>query len=1132
MIMPAKKICAWFVAGATGICAAAQGGSITLDGSLGHAAGPVASNNGLYSLTPASGKQVGGNLFFSLGKFNLDKGETAQFSGPGSVANILTRVTGGASSIDGTIQSTIAGANFYLINPAGIMFGPDAALNVMGSFAVTTADQIKFADQTTFGSPGTADATLSTAAPTAFGFLSASPAGVSVNGATLAVPAGQAFTIASGNLAISGGRIEAGGGEINVVSAGSAGNAVLTGSAANPIDASAIETLGPVTITGGGGLIADGPGGGRIVIRAGQLQLDSANITAITQGAGTGAGIDVQVSGELSVSNGTLGAGTSGSGRGGDLNIQAQTLSVHNGGVIDSEAVASGDGGDVSIAIRGAATLDGTDAPNSFTGLSASTESTQPGGGRGGNLAFSSASLTLKEALIIADTFGTGDGGSLGVTVRGPELMDGAGAPNTGIGSQSSDLDIGGGAGGEVMDSAESLLVKNEASISASTFGGGAGGDVRVDVSGPVVLNGLGSFDGVTGISASSQAINGGKSGNVTLTAGSLAVVNGALISAGTEGLGAGGNVVVEVAGNALLQGHGITVTGIRAPSDDSDDAAAGGGGSVSVSAGSLIVRSGASISADTSGSGAAGDLNVNVAGNILLDGNGDSSGSTGIVSDSFAGAGGGNSGRVIVRAGSLNITNGATIDASTSGTGSGGDMSVMVSGAIVLDGTATPGSITGLDAETDLRRAGGGEGGDIFLSAGSLQIDEANIGAASFGSGPGGDITIQIAGSIVDNGHGDNTTGIFADSEFGGSSGGGAGGSVNVSARAMTVTDGAGVDADTFGTGVGGDVNLNIAGPLLVDGMGSTNVNTFISADSNLSAFAGGGNGGKVTIRAQSLTVANGASISTSTGGTGNSGDVALLISGPFSVMKGSVEASSFGAGAGGSVRIVADDANLQTGLIAARSELKQLGAGAAGSVRLRTSGKVTLQNTSGIEVIAEAADGGSVRVAGANIDIDDSVITANAGENGGSIVVRSPGTVLVRESSLIAEAFGDGGNITIDPALVVLDRSTLAADAVHGNGGNVSITAGQFLSFDTTINVSSQFGVAGSVLVSSPDTDIAGSLVPLRADLAGKSVGLQPTCADSAGSDDSSFISAGRGGLPPEPGGFVFWIAPADSH
>src|SRR5262249_19607437 len=107
---------------------------MTLDGSLGPR-GPLTGPN--YYIPHDVGQLRGANLFHSFGQFNVQRGESATFTGPSSVVNILSRVTGGEQSfINGRLQSTIPGANLYLLNPSGVLFGPHASLNVSGSFHV------------------------------------------------------------------------------------------------------------------------------------------------------------------------------------------------------------------------------------------------------------------------------------------------------------------------------------------------------------------------------------------------------------------------------------------------------------------------------------------------------------------------------------------------------------------------------------------------------------------------------------------------------------------------------------------------------------------------------------------------------------------------------------------------------------------------------------------------------------------------------------------------------------------------------------------------------------------------------------------------------------------------------------
>src|SRR5271166_1946319 len=126
---------------------------ITIDGRLSPAQTLAGPN---YAIGANLGKQVGSNLFHSFGQFGLSTGESAVFSGPATISNVIGRVTGGSlSTINGRTQSNITGANLYLINPSGIVFLPNATVNVSGSFHASTADYLKMSDGTKIptGSP-------------------------------------------------------------------------------------------------------------------------------------------------------------------------------------------------------------------------------------------------------------------------------------------------------------------------------------------------------------------------------------------------------------------------------------------------------------------------------------------------------------------------------------------------------------------------------------------------------------------------------------------------------------------------------------------------------------------------------------------------------------------------------------------------------------------------------------------------------------------------------------------------------------------------------------------------------------------------------------------------------------------
>src|SRR6202035_3247675 len=167
------------------LCAHPLFGGVVLDGSFG-TRGPLPGPN--FMIQPNFGRQVGSNLFQSFSQFNLTSTQSATFLGPNSVHNILARVTdGSASSIDGTVNSSIPGANLFFLNPAGVMFGAHAQINVTGSFAVSTANYLKLADGGKFNTSLGGRDVLTAAQVSAFGFLSTAPAPVSVTGSTLNV---------------------------------------------------------------------------------------------------------------------------------------------------------------------------------------------------------------------------------------------------------------------------------------------------------------------------------------------------------------------------------------------------------------------------------------------------------------------------------------------------------------------------------------------------------------------------------------------------------------------------------------------------------------------------------------------------------------------------------------------------------------------------------------------------------------------------------------------------------------------------------------------------------------------------------------------------------------------------------
>jgi filamentous hemagglutinin family protein len=162
----------------------------------------------------SGGTQVGRNQFHSFQQFGVNAGQAATFLSNPNTANIVGRVTGGDPSfINGLLRVTGSNANLYLMNPAGIVFGKGASLNIPAAFTATTANSIGFGNGQWFNAFGSNNYAALTGNPNSFGFVGAS--GALINAGNLAVNPGQQISLIGGTV-INTGTIEAPGGTITV----------------------------------------------------------------------------------------------------------------------------------------------------------------------------------------------------------------------------------------------------------------------------------------------------------------------------------------------------------------------------------------------------------------------------------------------------------------------------------------------------------------------------------------------------------------------------------------------------------------------------------------------------------------------------------------------------------------------------------------------------------------------------------------------------------------------------------------------------------------------------------------------------------------------------------------------------
>ena len=160
------------------------------------------------------GTQTGNNLFHSFEKFGVNNGQTANFISQPEIKNILGRVTGGdASVINGFIKVTGSYANLYLMNPAGIIFGSGARLDIPGSFTATTASGIGFGDNwfNAFGANNYGDLV---GEPNSFAFTVSQPGGI-FNAGNFEVGKGETLNLLGGTV-INTGTLKSEGGNINI----------------------------------------------------------------------------------------------------------------------------------------------------------------------------------------------------------------------------------------------------------------------------------------------------------------------------------------------------------------------------------------------------------------------------------------------------------------------------------------------------------------------------------------------------------------------------------------------------------------------------------------------------------------------------------------------------------------------------------------------------------------------------------------------------------------------------------------------------------------------------------------------------------------------------------------------------
>ncbi|WP_413201435.1 filamentous hemagglutinin N-terminal domain-containing protein, partial [Nostoc piscinale] len=306
-------------------------------------------NNQITAIT--GGTRVGDNLFHSFLNFSVSSGSTVSFQNPVDIQNIISRVTGNSiSNINGTLK-TEGTANLFLINPNGIVFGPNAALDIRGSFLASTATSINFADGKQFSAKALQSSSLlSVTIPTGLQFgVTAAPilnqSQASPNGAKnvirqpvgLQVGSGKTLALVGGDLLLDGGNVTARSGNIELGS-------VAPNSLVSIKPSSQGWVLGYESVNNFQNI--------RLVPRrVGNTEVGAVvDTSSPVNGIDGGGSITVQGSIVELISRGaTLTSQTLGSRKGQDITINAKNLILRDGAQVRVSAFDKGNGGNINV---------------------------------------------------------------------------------------------------------------------------------------------------------------------------------------------------------------------------------------------------------------------------------------------------------------------------------------------------------------------------------------------------------------------------------------------------------------------------------------------------------------------------------------------------------------------------------------------------------------------------------------------------------------------------------------------------------------------------------------------------------------------------------------------------------------
>ncbi|WP_414587202.1 filamentous hemagglutinin N-terminal domain-containing protein [Scytonema sp. PCC 10023] len=697
--------CGWFLGIAIGSvsvcsanCAIAQ---ITPDATLPNNSSVTRESN-IFNIT--GGTQAGSNLFHSFEQFSVPTGSTAYFNNAVDIHNIISRVTGKSiSNIDGLIQAN-GRANLFLMNPNGIIFRPNASLNIGGSFLATTASSFKFADGSFFSAvPSSQNQPLLTiTAPVGLG-MGSNPGTIQVQGSghdidyqdlTKPGPRGRIDTSFTGlrvepgkTLALVGGNVSLEGGVLT----SKAGRVEIGSVASN-------QVVNLVPLQEGWKLGYEGTPSFRDI----QFS-DKAFVNTTGDGSGS-----IAVAGRNInfIEQSILLADTLGDKNGGEISIVGNSI-VFNQSNISSNTFSSGNAGQIKL-----------DA-NNIKFENRSSASIQTGNsGDAGNINIRTNSLAIEGSALasITQADSTGKAGDINIIVKGPLMIVGAGIVTDTFGT---------GNAGKISINANSLRIEDSFVSSGVVKAAGQAGEINLNVAGSVAIKGTDITTGTSGT---------GDAGKISINANSFQFEDGGVQSNTEENsTGKAGEININVALSLELPNK----AGIRTNSLSQGDA-----GKIDIRANSfLLENSGVGSNTVGSSTGKAGEMNITVADQFTIKRGG---AQTNTLNDVTAGD-------LKVRAKTLVLDNGGGLEVRSTGSGDAGNLTIVADTIKLEHDSAIRATTTS------------GNGGNLQLNVAKLLLlrDGSSISATAGtenAGGNGGNITIDVPKGFIVTVRGENS--------------------------------------------------------------------------------------------------------------------------------------------------------------------------------------------------------------------------------------------------------------------------------------------------------------------------------------------------------------------------------------